>query len=71
MNSGSWWAASSCTAPRFWRLWSSVLTTQVTAQMMEDWADIMDIEFVHITKDTTVEQMKEKLFFADLAWKLR
>jgi hypothetical protein len=34
-------------------------------------ADIMDIEFVHKTKDTTVEQMKEKLFFGDLAWKLR
>jgi L-arabinose isomerase len=49
----------------------SVLTTQVTAQMMEDWADIMDIEFIHITKDTTLEQMKEKLFFADLAWRLK
>jgi L-arabinose isomerase len=49
----------------------SVLTTQVTAQMMEDWADIMGIEFVHITKDTTVKQLKEKLFFADFAWRLK
>ena len=49
----------------------SVLSTQVTAQMLEDFADIMDIEFVHITDGTTPESLKEKLFLADLAWKLR
>ena len=49
----------------------SVLSTQVTAQMLEDFADIMDIEFVHITDGTTPEGLKEKLFLADLAWKLR
>ncbi|MDE7285260.1 MAG: L-arabinose isomerase, partial [Lachnospiraceae bacterium] len=37
----------------------SVLSTQVTAQMMEDWADIMGIEFIHITKETTIESMKQ------------
>ena len=49
----------------------SVLSTQVNAQMMEDWADIMDIEFIHITKDTTLSKIKEKLFLSDIAWKLR
>lgn len=49
----------------------SVLTTQVNAQMMEDWAEIMGIEFVHISKDTTFEGLKQQLFLNDLAWKLQ
>ena len=49
----------------------SVLSTQVNSQMLEDWADMMDIEFVRIAKDTTFAQIKEKLFLSDLAWKLR
>jgi len=49
----------------------SVLTTQVTAAMMEDWAEIMDIEFVHISQDTTAESLKQQLFLNDLAWKLK
>ena len=31
----------------------------------------MDIEFVHITKDTELETLAHELFLADLAWKLR
>lgn len=49
----------------------SVLTTQATAEMMEDWAEIMDVEFIHITKGTTAESLKQQLFLNDLAWKLR
>lgn len=49
----------------------SVLTTQVSAEMMEDWAEIMGIEFVHIAVGTTVESMKQQLFLNDLAWKLK
>lgn len=49
----------------------SVLTTQVSAQMMEDWAEMMGIEFVHISKDTTFENLKQQLFWNDLAWKLK
>ena len=49
----------------------SILTTQVSAEMMEDWAEIMGIEFVHITGETTVESMKQQLFLNDLAWKLK
>jgi L-arabinose isomerase len=32
---------------------------------------MMGIEFVHITKDTTVESLEEKLMIADLVWKLK
>jgi len=49
----------------------SVISYSITSQMMKDWADIMDIEFVHIAKDTSVERLEEQLFLADLAWKLR
>ena len=49
----------------------TVLSYDVTAEQMKDWATMMDIEFVHIGKDTTVEQLEKDLFLADLAWKLR
>lgn len=48
----------------------TVLSYAVTAEQMEDWADMMGIEFVHITKDTTISELKQQLFLADLAWKL-
>ena len=31
---------------------------------------MMDIEFVHITTDTTVEGLEHELFLSDLVWKL-
>ncbi len=49
----------------------TVLSYDVTAEQMKDWCAIMDIEFVHITKDTTVESLEHDLFLSDLAWKLR
>lgn len=49
----------------------TVLSYDVTAEQMEDWAEIMGIEFVHITKDTTPSSLKNELFLADLAWKLK
>ena len=48
-----------------------VLSYDVTAEQMKDWACMMDIEFVHITKDTTLEAMEHDLFLSDLAWKLK
>ena len=47
----------------------TVLSYDVTAEQMKDWANMMEIEFVHITKDTTVESLERDLFLADLAWK--
>ena len=49
----------------------TVLSYDVTAEQMRDWARMMDIEFVHITKDTTPEKLEEELFLNDLAWKLK
>lgn len=49
----------------------TVLSYDVTAEQMRDWARMMDIEFVHITKDTTVEGLEHDLFLSDLAWKLK
>ena len=49
----------------------TVLSLDVTAEMMRDFAKFMDLEFVHITKDTTVEELEDKLLVNDLIWKLR
>ena len=49
----------------------TVLSYDVTAEMMHDFAKFMDIEYVHITKDTTVEALEEKLLVNDLIWKLK
>ena len=52
-------------------LLDTVLSYDVSAEQMKDWARMMDIEFVHITKDTTVDALEKELFLNDLAWKLK
>ncbi len=49
----------------------TVLSYDVTAEMMRDFARMMDIEFVHINKDTTPESLEKDLLLADIAWKLK
>ncbi|MFV0401089.1 MAG: L-arabinose isomerase [Oscillospiraceae bacterium] len=49
----------------------TVLSYDATAEMLEDWAEIMEIEYVHISADTTIEGLKQQLFLNDLAWKMR
>ena len=49
----------------------TVLSYDVTAEQMRDFARMMDIEYVHIGKDTTVESLEKDLFLNDLAWKLK
>ncbi len=49
----------------------TVLSYDVSAEMMRDFARIMDIEFVHITKDTTPEKLEDELLVKDLLWKLK
>ena len=48
----------------------TTLSYDVTAEQLHDFAAIMGVEFVHITKDTTVESLERELFLNDLAWKL-
>ena len=49
----------------------TVLSYDITARQMKDWAKMMDIECVHITKDTTLDALEKELFLNDLAWKLK
>ena len=49
----------------------TVLSYDVTAEQMRDWARMMDVEFLHITKDTTEEAQEKEIFINDIACKLR
>ena len=49
----------------------TVLSYDCNAEMMRDWARMMDIEFVHINRDTDPVKFEYELMFADLAWKLK
>lgn len=49
----------------------TVFSYSLTAEQMQDWAEMMDIEYVHISKDTTIEGLKQLLFLQDVAWKLK
>lgn len=49
----------------------TVLSYDVSADMMKDFANMLGIEFVHITQNTTVEALEEKLMLADIAWRFR
>lgn len=49
----------------------TVFSYSITATQMIDWAEIMGIEYIHISKDTKVESLKQLLFLQDIAWKLR
>ncbi|NLP48709.1 MAG: L-arabinose isomerase [Clostridiales bacterium] len=48
----------------------TVLSYALTAGQMEDLAEIWGVEFVHISKDTDLRDLKDRLFLMDLAWKL-
>ena len=49
----------------------TVLSYDIDADILRDWARIMDIEFVHINKDTDPVQFEKELLWADVAWKLK
>lgn len=49
----------------------TVLSYDVSAEQMRDFARMMDIEFVHIDKDSTPEKLEKELFLNDIAWKLK
>ena len=49
----------------------TVLGYDVTAEMMRDWARIMGIEFVHLTKDTRAEELEHDLMVDDFVWKFQ
>ncbi|MCH3909042.1 MAG: L-arabinose isomerase [Bacilli bacterium] len=49
----------------------TVLSYDVDAEQLHDWAKMVGIEFVHIGKNTTPESLEKELFYNDVAWKLR
>jgi len=49
----------------------TVLSFDATAQMLEDWAEMMDIEFVHLSAETTSKELTQELRVNDLLWKMR
>ncbi|MDR1600033.1 MAG: L-arabinose isomerase [Oscillospiraceae bacterium] len=49
----------------------TVFSYDADTAMLEDWAEIMGVEFVNIGVGTTFDALKKDLFAADLAWKLR
>lgn len=49
----------------------TVFSYSITASQMIDWAEMMNIEYIHISKDTKVQELKQLLFLQDIAWKLR
>lgn len=49
----------------------TTLSYDVTADQLRDFARIMDIEFVHITKDTVPEELEEKLLLMDSVWRTK
>ena len=64
-----------CTGAKMWIMAGgahhTVLSYDATPEMLEDFADMAGIEYVHISKNTTVEGLKQQLFFSDIAWKLK
>ena len=49
----------------------TVLSYDATPEMLEDWAEMMGIEFVHLSEETTTKGLKKELQINDLLWKLR
>lgn len=49
----------------------TVLTFDATPEMLEDWAEMMDIEFVHLSAETTTDELKKELRVNELLWKMR
>ena len=49
----------------------TTLSYDVTADQLRDFARMMEIEFVHIAKDTVPEELEEKLILSDYVWRAK
>jgi L-arabinose isomerase len=49
----------------------SVISFALSASELRDWANMMDIEFVHIAEDIDLNRFKHELMISDIAWKLK
>jgi L-arabinose isomerase len=46
----------------------SVISYDIDAQVMRDFAEIMGIEFIHINKGTKIDALRGKLALGDIIW---
>ncbi len=64
-----------CTGAKLWILAGgahhTVFSYDATPGMLRDWAQMMDIEFVHIHAQSEPESFRQQLLLSDLIWKLR
>ena len=64
-----------CTGAKLWILAGgahhTVFSYDATPGMLRDWAQMMDIEFVHINAQSEPESFRQQLLLSDLIWKLR
>lgn len=49
----------------------SVISYDLTSEEIRDFAEIMDIEFIHIGKDTDINQFRKDLLWSDVIWKFK
>ena len=49
----------------------TVLSYDVTAEQMRDWARMVNIEYIHINKNSDPIKLEEELQMKDLIWKLK
>ena len=49
----------------------SVLTYDVSANTLRDWARIMNIEFIHIDENTKADDLEKDLLYSDIIWNLK
>ena len=49
----------------------SVLSYGLTDEELRDFAEIMDVEYIHIGKETDIHQLRKELTWNDLVWKLK
>ena len=49
----------------------TVLSYDVSAEQLRIWAGMMDIEFVHIDRNSTPEKLEDELLIKDLVWRLK
>ena len=49
----------------------SVISYDLTAEELRDFAEIMDIEFIHIGAETKIDELRKELLWNDVVWKLK
>ncbi|ADZ82240.1 L-arabinose isomerase [Cellulosilyticum lentocellum] len=49
----------------------TIFSYELTAEDLIDWAEMMDIEYVHINKDIHMTQFKKELQLSEILWKLK